>query len=84
MQGNAKAHTANKSVNALAEPVGERRVSQGLWSARSPDLNPCDFHLWGILKDKRVCKQSSFTTRAERKYSTENFRYSKTANWPCV
>jgi inhibitor of nuclear factor kappa-B kinase subunit alpha len=23
-----------------------------LWPARSPDLNPCDFYLWGNLKDK--------------------------------
>ena len=21
-----------------------------MWPARSPDLNPCDFHLWGHLK----------------------------------
>jgi hypothetical protein len=23
-----------------------------LWPARSPDLNHCDFYLWGNLKDK--------------------------------
>ena len=26
------------------------------WPARSPDLNPCDFWLWGYLKD-RVCEE---------------------------
>jgi hypothetical protein len=29
-----------------------RLISRGLWPARSPDLNPCDFYLWGNLKDK--------------------------------
>jgi len=23
-----------------------------MWPPRSPDLNPCDFFLWGYLKDK--------------------------------
>jgi hypothetical protein len=27
-------------------------VSEGLWPACSPDLMPCDFYLWGSLKDK--------------------------------
>jgi hypothetical protein len=22
------------------------------WPPHSPDLNPCDFYLWGMLKDK--------------------------------
>jgi hypothetical protein len=42
MQKNATDHTANISMNALAER---------LWPARSPSVSPCDF-LWGILKDK--------------------------------
>ena len=25
------------------------------WPARSPDLNPCDFFLWGYLKSKVYC-----------------------------
>jgi hypothetical protein len=25
-------------------------MSKGVWSPRSPDLNPCDFYLWGKLK----------------------------------
>jgi hypothetical protein len=30
---------------------GENRIiSKGLWPPRSPDINPCDFHLWGKLK----------------------------------
>jgi inhibitor of nuclear factor kappa-B kinase subunit alpha len=31
---------------------GDRIISRGLWPASSPDLNPCDFYLWGNLKQK--------------------------------
>jgi hypothetical protein len=54
MQDSAAIHRANKSMNALAEVFGEQVISQGLWLTCSPDLNPCDLHLWGTLKDK-VC-----------------------------
>jgi hypothetical protein len=46
MQVGATAHTATYSINVLNE------VFEGLWPARSPDLNPCDFYLCGNLKDK--------------------------------
>jgi hypothetical protein len=42
----------NISMTALAEVFGERMISPGLWNAHSPDLNPCDFHLWDTQKDK--------------------------------
>jgi hypothetical protein len=42
---------ANKSVNVLVEVFGER-ISQELWPAHSPDLNPCDFYFWDTLKIK--------------------------------
>jgi hypothetical protein len=29
-----------------------RIISSGIWPARSPDLNPCDFFFSGCLKDK--------------------------------
>jgi len=37
---------------ALEGVFGDRTIRLGLWPARSPDLNPCDFYLWGNLKDK--------------------------------
>jgi hypothetical protein len=48
-------HTANKTIWALPCVFGElkgedRIISKDLWPPRSPDLNPCDFHLWGKLK----------------------------------
>jgi hypothetical protein len=45
-------HIANNSVVALDEIFGERIISWGMWPPRSPDLNPCDFYLWGTLKEK--------------------------------
>jgi hypothetical protein len=28
----------------------DRIISKGLWPPRSPDLNTCDFYLWGKLR----------------------------------
>jgi inhibitor of nuclear factor kappa-B kinase subunit alpha len=39
-------------MNILNEVFENRLISRGMWPARSPDLNPCDFYLWGNLKDK--------------------------------
>jgi hypothetical protein len=51
-QDSATAHTARISMQPLSDVFGDRIVSSGMWPARSPDLNPCDFLLWGFLKDK--------------------------------
>jgi hypothetical protein len=52
MQDGVTAHTATYSFNVLNEVFDDRLISHGLWSARSPDLNPCDFYQWGNQKDK--------------------------------
>jgi inhibitor of nuclear factor kappa-B kinase subunit alpha len=39
-------------MEELRQVFGDRIISLGLWPARSPDLNPCDFYLWGNLKQK--------------------------------
>jgi inhibitor of nuclear factor kappa-B kinase subunit alpha len=52
MQDSATAHTTTYSINVLNEVFEDRLISRGLWPARSPDLNPCDFYLWGNLRDK--------------------------------
>jgi AraC-like DNA-binding protein len=51
-QDNATAHTARTSMNHVRMYFGERVISKGLWPARSPDLSPPDYFLWGYLKDK--------------------------------
>jgi hypothetical protein len=52
MKYSATAHTGSYSINVLNEVFENRLISRGLWPARSPDLNPCDFYLWVNLKDK--------------------------------
>ena len=39
--------------NMFQDRVISRKPIRGRdWPARSPDLNPCDFCLWGYLKSK--------------------------------
>jgi hypothetical protein len=52
MQDGSTAHTVTYSMNVLNEVFENRLINRGLWPARSPDLNPCDFYLWGNLKDR--------------------------------
>lgn len=52
-QDGATAHTARDSMNLLRQYFPDRLISlRGdlPWPARSPDLTPCDFFLWGYLK----------------------------------
>jgi hypothetical protein len=50
MQDNTSSHIANNSMVAMDEVFDEQVISQGLWPLKSPDLNPCDFYVWGMLK----------------------------------
>ncbi len=61
MQDGATPHTCNASLDYLHGFFGERIISgryrerygYGLtWPSYSPDMNPCDFFLWGYLKDR--------------------------------
>lgn len=52
-QDGATAHTCRASMAVLREHFPGRLISlRGdlQWPARSPDLTPCDFFLWGYLK----------------------------------
>ena len=54
-QDGATAHTSRASKAVLREHFPERLISlRGdlEWPARSPDLSPCDFFLWGFLKSR--------------------------------
>jgi hypothetical protein len=62
MQDNATAQTANNSMVALDEVFGEWVISWRLWPRRSPDLNTCDFYLWGTER-KSVYEQSTLFGR---------------------
>ena len=51
-QDGATPHTSNLVQNWLSEKFGEKFLDKKKWPPRSPDLNPCDFFLWGHLKSK--------------------------------
>ena len=54
-QDGATAHTAGAARNWLRDRFGQRLISRGAehsWPARSPDLTPLDFFLWGHLKSE--------------------------------
>jgi hypothetical protein len=47
-QDSATAHTPSMSRQALSDIFADRIISSDIWSAHSPDLNPCDF-FYGII-----------------------------------
>ncbi|BFZ07560.1 hypothetical protein BsWGS_10599 [Bradybaena similaris] len=49
-QDGATAHTARASLRFLEEIFSNRIISKGIWPARSPELTPLDYYLWGFLK----------------------------------
>jgi hypothetical protein len=51
-QDGATAHTAEASLSFLESIFANRIISRGIWPARSPDLTPLDYYLWGTLKAK--------------------------------
>ena len=56
-QDGASVHCLAKTMKYLDNQFGEKMLAmntlQGFdWSARSPDLNPLDFCVWGVLKEK--------------------------------
>ena len=36
----------------LKDKFGDQFIGKKQWPPRSPDLNPCDYFLWGYLKSK--------------------------------
>ena len=53
-QDGASSHTAKKTLDLLKKYFDERIISNKLenfWPPYSPELNICDFYLWGYLKD---------------------------------
>jgi hypothetical protein len=49
-QDSATAHTAHISMQALSHVFVDRIISSGVWPARSPELNSCDFFLLGFFE----------------------------------
>ncbi|GFW72373.1 uncharacterized protein TNCV_704101 [Trichonephila clavipes] len=55
MQDGATPHIGRQVKGLLSANYGNNRVIsrhfQDAWPSRSPDLNSCNFWLWGFLKD---------------------------------
>jgi hypothetical protein len=49
-QDGAPAHAATVVQNWLKSKFDDRFIEKSQWPPRSPDLNVCDFFLWGYLK----------------------------------
>lgn len=49
-QDGATCHTANSVQDWLKDKFSAKFFQKNRWPARSPDMNPCDFFLWGYLK----------------------------------
>ena len=62
MQDGARAHVTRTVQDYLQDQFGGRTIGENLaehWPARSPDLTPCDFFLWGWMKEE-VYKRMPF------------------------
>ena len=56
-QDGAPCHVTRANMTYLDRQFGDRVVSRKFirgrdWPARSPDLNPLDFFIWGLLKSR--------------------------------
>lgn len=51
-QDGATAHTAQETMTYLRQFFDDRLISRGRWPARSPDLTPLDYFLFGHLKNR--------------------------------
>ena len=60
-QDGATPHTAIISRQLLRRHFSDQRIIglhfPQMWPPRSPDINPCDFFLWGHLKDRIFRRQ---------------------------
>lgn len=51
-QDGATAHTTRENLEFLEHYFPHRVISRGVWPARSPDLTPLDFSIFGMLKNE--------------------------------
>ena len=51
-QDGATVHVTDRNLDTLSRVISRRPICSIDWPARSPDLPPLDFCLWGYLKSK--------------------------------
>jgi len=55
-QDGAPAHRARDSVTMLQRETPEFTPTE-MWPPNSPDLNPVDYSIWGMLQEKVYCSR---------------------------
>ena len=82
-QDGATPHTADKVQNWLTRKFSDKFLNKKMWPPRSPDLNPCDYYLWGHLKSvvynplpKTLDDLKQNITRDIKKISKKYFKFS--------
>ena len=80
-QDGATPHTARVVQDWLSEKFEDRFIDKSMWPPRSPDINPCDFYLWGYLKSvvynpipNNLDELKENITREIKKISVETLR----------
>ncbi len=58
-QDGAPVHRHENFQQWLKSKFAYSFLNKDMWPPRSPDLNPCDYFLWGFLKDKIYVKNAS-------------------------
>jgi len=74
MQDGARPHIYNPARDFLNQKFSNRTIGDRMtehWPARSPDLTPCDFFLFGWLKDK-IYEEGRLTNRQHLKDTIRN------------
>ena len=64
-QDGAPPHRKKEVQTWLKDKFGKKFLDASIWPPRSPDLNPCDFSLWGTLK-KNVYNQKPLNVQELR------------------
>lgn len=76
-QDGAPAHRAEIVQTWLEEQFDSKFVKKDKWPPRSPDLNPCDFFLWGYHKDKVYAKRLDSIEQLKEEIKIEISKISK-------
>ena len=75
-QDGAKPHQARMVMEWLDSIFGDqmlaiKSIRGDMWAPYSPDMNPCDFFLWGFLKEKVYQPLPKNMAALKRKIKTE-------------
>ena len=63
-QDSAPAHKAHETIKLLQREM-PAFISLDLWPPNSPDLNPVDCKIWGVMQDRVYQKKSEVRERVE-------------------